>query len=138
MSNSHLEEISSDDGVVLALVIRKGFKKDGINFVSQPTSPLQLGVNSYKKGDTIKSHVHKDIKITITKLQEMLYIKSGKAVVNLYTPNRKLFKSFDLSAGDLIFLIDGGHGLEMVEDTTIIEVKQGPYLGKNHDKILIE
>jgi hypothetical protein len=133
-----LEEIKSNDGKAIAIVIKKGFKKDGINFVSQSQFPLQVGVNSYKKGDKIKPHVHRDVEITIKKLQEVLYIKSGEIVVSLYNSNRELFKSFKLTTGDLVFLIDGGHGFEMLKDTTIIEVKQGPYFGKDQDKALIE
>ena len=30
--------------------------------------------------------------------------------------------------GDIVLLAYGGHGFEMIEDSEIIEVKQGPYL----------
>ena len=47
------------------------------------------------------------------------------------------FKVSDLKlhAGDIILLLSGGHGFTILEDsTTIVEIKQGPYLdGK--DKI---
>ena len=32
-----------------------------------------------------------------------------------------------LNEGDFIILINGGHGFKMLEETEIIEVKQGPY-----------
>jgi hypothetical protein len=35
-----------------------------------------------------------------------------------------------LEAGDVILLASGGHGFEMIEDSEIIEVKQGPYAGE--------
>jgi hypothetical protein len=35
-----------------------------------------------------------------------------------------------LQTGDVILLIQGGHGFEMLEETEIIEVKQGPYAGE--------
>jgi transposase len=133
-----LEEIKSNDGKTIAIVIKKSFKKDGTNFVSKSHFPLQLGINSYKKGDEIKPHVHRDREITIKNIQELVYIKSGELRVNLYNSNREFFKSFKLSTGDLVFFVDGGHGLVMLKDTTIMEVKQGPYLGKDQDKVLIE
>ena len=68
----------------------------------------------------------------------MVHIKSGRTVVNLYDLNGKKFKSVELSDGDTIFFVDGGHGFEMLEDTKIIEVKQGPYFGKDKDKRMIE
>jgi len=133
-----LEEIKSADGKPIAIVIKKNFKKDGINFISKNEYPLQLGVNSYAAGSKIKPHVHLDKEVTIKSLQEVVYIKNGELLVNLYDSNKTLFKSLKLSVGDLIFFISGGHGLEILSNTTIIEVKQGPYSGKENDKVMIE
>lgn len=133
-----MEEIKSSDGSIIAMVVRKSFNKKGNNFLSDGTFPFQLGVNSYKKGYKIKSHFHQKRAFVVNKIQEVLYFKSGGALVFLYDLNRKLVASVNLFAGDLIFFVDGGHGLEISEDTTIIEVKQGPYLGKDTDKELIE
>ena len=35
-----------------------------------------------------------------------------------------------LEAGDVVLLIEGGHGFEVMEDVEMIEVKQGPYAGE--------
>jgi hypothetical protein len=133
-----LEEITSASGETIAVVIKKGFKKKGINFVSKDYYPLQLGINSYKKGDKIKPHSHIDREIIIKKLQEVVQIKNGKVAVDLYDSDNQLFKSIRLSTGDLIFFVGGGHSFEMLSNTTIIEVKQGPYLGKDKDKVIIK
>ncbi len=133
-----LEEIKSSDGYTIAIVIQKNFKKEGLNFVSESDFPLQLGINSYKKGHKIKSHFHQNREVVINSIQEVVYLKSGSAHVHLFDLNKKIVKSLKLSAGDLIFFINGGHGFDISEDTTIIEVKQGPYFGKDKDKELIE
>ena len=39
-----------------------------------------------------------------------------------------------LEPGDLVLLMQKGHGFEMLEDSKIIYVKQGPYLGNETDK----
>jgi len=36
-----------------------------------------------------------------------------------------------LEEGDILFLINGGHGFKMLEDSVLLEIKQGPYLGKD-------
>lgn len=133
-----MEEIKSDDGKTIAIVVKRDFEKDGVNFISKEDYPLQLGISSYRKGDTIKAHFHIEKEITINKIQEVVHIKSGRAMLNLYDLDGKKFKSVELSGGDTIFFVDGGRGFEMLEDTKIIEVKQGPYFGKDRDKILIE
>ena len=133
-----MEEIKSDDGKIIAIVVKSDFKKEGVNFVSKEDYPLQLGISSYRKGGTIKAHFHIEKEIRINKIQEVVHIKSGRTIVNLYDLNGKKFKSIELSEGDTILFVDGGHGFEMLEDTKIIEVKQGPYFGKDKDKRMIE
>ncbi len=133
-----MEEIATSDGQIVAIVVRDKFKKEGINFISQSLYPLQVGINSYRKDDKIKPHVHLSRQIVIETTEEVVYIKTGKVKINLYDSDKKNLRSLTLSAGDLVFFVSGGHGLDMLEDTTIIEVKQGPYLGKNLDKVMVE
>ena len=133
-----MEEIKSDGGKTIAIVVKRDFEKDGVNFVSKEDFPLQLGISSYKKRDKIKAHFHIEKEIRINKIQEVVHIKSGRTIVNLYDLNGKKFKSVELSEGDTIFFVDGGHGFEMLEDTKIIEVKQGPYFGRDVEKRMIE
>jgi hypothetical protein len=133
-----MEEIKSDDGKTIAIVVKRDFDKDGVNFVSKQDYPLQLGISSYKQGAAIKAHFHIEKEVKINKLQEVVYIKSGRTTVNLYDLNGEKIKSVELSDGDTIFFVDGGHGFEMLEDTKIMEVKQGPYSGKDEDKRMIE
>ena len=133
-----MEEIKSDDGEIIAIVVKRDFEKDGVNFVSKEDYPLQLGISSYRKGDTIKAHFHIEKEIRINKIQEVVHIKSGKTIVNLYDLDGKKFKSVELSDDDTILFVDGGHGFEILEDTKIIEVKQGPYFGVEEDKIYLE
>ena len=133
-----MEEIRSDDGKIIAIVTRRDFGKDGVNFVSKDDFPLQLGISGYRKGDTIKAHFHIEKEIMINKIQEVVHIESGRTRVNLYDLNGKKFKSVELSGDDTILFVDGGHGFEILEDTKIIEVKQGPYFGKDKDKRMIE
>ena len=136
--SDRLEKIRSNNGSTIAIVVRKNFKKEGMNFLSEDIFPLQLGVNSYKKGYKIDGHFHQKREVMVDNVQEVIYFKSGKALVKLFDLNKKLVESISLSAGDLIFFVDGGHGFEMSEDTTFIEIKQGPYFGKDKDKDLIE
>ncbi len=133
-----LEEIKSNDGLTIAIVVRKGFKKKGINFVSNTDYPLQLGINSYQAGHVIENHLHQTREVLINNVQEVLFFKRGAAIVSLFDRSKKFVKSMELSAGDLIFFVDGGHGFQMLKDTVLIEVKQGPYFGKDLDKVIIE
>jgi len=59
--------------------------------------------------------------------QETLFIRSGKVRVDFYSNQQQYVKSAVLVSGDVVLLAGGGHGLEMLEASEIIEVKQGPY-----------
>jgi len=62
--------------------------------------------------------------------KEVLFIKSGKVRVDFYNDEQLYLQSRVLEQGDVILLSFGGHGFEMLEESEIIEVKQGPYAGE--------
>jgi hypothetical protein len=43
-----------------------------------------------------------------------------------------------MKVGDAIVLIHGVHAIRVIEDMQCISVKQGPYLGEEHDKIFVD
>ena len=120
----------SATGVQLALVIRAGFGQEGISFVTDDESVHQLGVLRWPQGHVIEAHVHNPMTRTIDSTQEVLFIRSGRVRVDLYSDDRHYQSSLELSSGDVIFLESGGHGFEILEDADIVEVKQGPYKGE--------
>ena len=117
-------------GAELALVIRAGFGQSGINFVTSDESVHQLGVIKWPRGHVIVAHVHNKMTRTIDSTQEVLFIREGRVRVDLYSEDRQFCSSLELGGGDVIFLVSGGHGFEILEDADIVEVKQGPYMGE--------
>ena len=63
----------------------------------------------------------------------MLHIEEGRVEVNVYKKGKRIASSI-LDSGDTILLLRGGHGFKILEDSRIIEVKQGPYRDKRIDK----
>lgn len=116
-------------GSLLAIVVRDGFRGERYNFLTPDDFPLQLGVNFYPPGQRIQPHVHVPARREVLEQQELLFVKRGRAVLHLYTPQREPAHDVELRAGDCVLLALGGHGLDIVEDAQLIEAKQGPYLG---------
>lgn len=116
------------NGSVIALIIRKGFKPDGISFFSANDYPLQLGAMARPKGYQIMPHIHKPIKRMTTFAQEVLFIQSGQVRVDFYSLKQVFLKSHELKAGDIIFLTGAGHAIKFIKKAVIFEVKNGPYL----------
>lgn len=125
---NNTEQISIKDHLI-AIILYNEFTKDGIEFFSPGDFSQQLGYMKRKKGDTIQEHKHllhlREIKFT----QETLFIKKGRVKVNFFDEENTYFTSRELKTGDVILLASGGHGFEFLDETEIIEVKQGPYVG---------
>ena len=114
----------------LAIIIRSNFSQEGIAFFSEQSDSQQLGYMNREAGYSILPHKHNLIPRNVHYTQEVLFIKSGKLRVDFYDNDKNYIFSKILYKGDVILLSDGGHGFYMIEDSEIIEVKQGPYYGE--------
>lgn len=117
-----------------ALVIRRDFQRDGIEFFTPDDFSQQLAYMKRPMGYQIEPHVHQQVKREVVYTQEVLWIKSGIVRVDFYDQQRVYQESTILQTGDVILLAHGGHGFYMLADSEIIEVKQGPYAGDS-DKV---
>ena len=122
-------ETITRDGVLLALILPRDFRERGIHFFTPPELSQQLAYMRHPAGKTIDAHVHNPVARNVISTQEVLFIRSGKMRVDFYTPDRTYIGSRILEGGDTILLASGGHGFEVLEETEMIEVKQGPYAG---------
>jgi len=117
-----------DDQKLLSIIIRADYKSKGIEFFTPDDFSQQLGYMNRKKNHIISPHTHNIVQRDVQFTQEVLIIKSGKVRVDYYDEKKKYLESRILNKGDVVLLAYGGHGFEMIEDSEIIEVKQGPYL----------
>ena len=123
-----VEEIRHQNDL-FAIIVRSSFNKPGITFFTSGEWSQQLAYMNHPKGKVIEPHVHNPVKREVHYTQEVLLIKKGKLRVDFYLDNQEYLESRILSDGDLILLMTGGHGFEILEDLEMIEVKQGPYAG---------
>jgi mannose-6-phosphate isomerase-like protein (cupin superfamily) len=125
------------DSKIFAIIIRVNFSSPGIHFFTPGEFSQQLGYMKRPEGYVIDPHVHNPVVREVLWTQEVLFIKSGKVRVDFYDGERTYLESRILYPGDVILLASGGHGFEMLEESEIIEVKQGPYCG-DQDKTRFE
>lgn len=117
------------DGRELALIVRRDFHGDAIEFFTPGSYSQQVGYMNRPAGYRIAPHVHNPVRREVEYTKEVLLIRTGRLRVDFYSDDRRYLESAILAAGDVILLAFGGHGFEMLEPTEIIEVKQGPYCG---------
>ncbi|MFC1920726.1 cupin domain-containing protein [Chloroflexota bacterium] len=129
----HIEEIKADERTI-AIIIYNEFNKDGIEFFTPAEFSQQLGYMRHKKGHKIQEHIHELHPREVSYTQETLFIRKGRVRVDFYKDDRSYLTGRELKTGDVILLASGGHGFEFLEESEMIEVKQGPHAGDD-DKV---
>ncbi|MBR8826540.1 MAG: hypothetical protein DSM107014_01320 [Gomphosphaeria aponina SAG 52.96 = DSM 107014] len=124
-----IEKIT-DKAQLLAIIVSHKFNQEGIHFFTADELSQQLAYMHYQPGKIIPAHVHNPVNREVYYTQEVLLIKKGKLRVDFYTDQQVYLESRILEQGDVILLVTGGHGFEVLEEIEMIEVKQGPYLGE--------
>jgi mannose-6-phosphate isomerase-like protein (cupin superfamily) len=114
---------------LLAIILRASYRQAGIHFLTPDDLSQQLAFMRHPPGKVILPHVHNPVERRVTLTQETLFIRNGRIRVDFYDDAREYLSSYELCTGDVILLIGGGHGFEVLEDTEFVEVKQGPYAG---------
>jgi mannose-6-phosphate isomerase-like protein (cupin superfamily) len=115
---------------LLGLILYHRFEKPGIHFLTPSDLSQQLAYMRHPTGKIIEPHVHNSVPREVQYTQEVLFIKRGKLRVDFYNPQQEYLESRILESGDVILLVTGGHGFEVLEEIEMIEVKQGPYVGE--------
>jgi mannose-6-phosphate isomerase-like protein (cupin superfamily) len=117
-------------GRVLAVIVSGRYREPGIHFFTPSEFSQQLAYMAHPAGKLIEPHVHNPVPREVQYTQEVLFIRRGILRVDFYDHDRAYLESRRLKAGDVILLIEGGHGFEVIEDVEMFEVKQGPYAGE--------
>lgn len=121
----------------IALIIRATYDVPGVHFFTPANFSQQLAFMKHPKGKRIVPHLHNLVSRQVLNTQEVLFVRYGMIKVNLYSSGQDFICSRTLGKGDVILLCGGGHSFEMLEESAMIEVKQGPYAG-NDDKTRFE
>ncbi len=125
---SLVQQVMHNDQL-LAVIISSEFRNPGIHFFTSNSLSQQLAYMRHPAGKVIQPHVHNPVPRQVDYTQEVLLLKCGRLRVNFYSDDQKYLESRILHGGDVILLIQGGHGFEVLEEVEMIEVKQGPYVG---------
>ncbi len=118
---------------IYAIIIKSKFKKKGIHFFTKNEDAFQLGHINYKTNHKIIPHYHPNKKKVVNTTSEALIIKKGIIKVNFFDEKNqtKIFKSKILKKGDIILILRGGHGFDIIKTVEMVEIKQGPFSIKN-------
>ena len=129
-----IEHINAD-GQTLAIIVRSQYKPDSTVFLTRPNYKQQVGFVVYPAGGEIARHSHRKIERALMGTSEVVVVQQGRCEAEFFDDNRRLVATRELQVGDVMLMVDGGHGFRMLEDTVFLEVKQGPYLGVDEKEL---
>jgi len=129
-----VREIKKDD-IILARHIPDSDWNDGLSFYSQDEEFIQVGAWGYDTGKELLAHIHNEVERKVYWTQEVLYIKKGSIKAKVYDLDENLVDEIIAKEGDTLILLRGGHGYTILEnETQVLEVKNGPYVGADKDR----
>ena len=126
------------NGIKYAEIIWADTKIEHTTFFSPSQSSFQFGLLAHKAGFIEPAHYHKPITRMINDLQQMFVVQRGIVAIQLYNDAGYLLREIVMHPGDAIVLMHGAHAIRVIEDVQCISVKQGPFLGTENDKVLVE
>ena len=114
---------------VLCYIVRSADFPAETAFATPCDAQLQVGQVVHLCGHQIARHEHRPQERHSTGTAEFLLVQRGRCAMEVYDHQRRLVATRELGVGDISILLGGGHGFRMLEDTVMLEVKQGPYPG---------
>ena len=128
-------DVLRDGETILAIIYRDSDWTPGLNFPTPDELFVQAGCWQYPAGKRLAAHRHKVHQRSVTKTQEVAYVKRGRMRVCVYNDDKELAGEYELGTGDFVVLPNGGHGYEILEDDTqVLEFKNGPFIDVDVDK----
>jgi hypothetical protein len=124
-----MEYIRTADDVLVSIIIRREFEPSETTFVTSPDLAQQVGFVVYPAGGVIKRHIHMNVDRQNVSSSEALIIRQGRLEIDIYDQNKNLLATRELSQGDFVLMVSGGHGFRILEKTILLEIKLGPYAG---------
>ncbi len=129
-----------DNGIVLARYIPASSAwENGLSFFSDDEDYIQVGTWGYDKPKELLAHTHNEVHRDVAWTQEVIFVKKGSIKAEIYDLSNKKVKDIICNIGDIIVLLRGAHGYHILEDDTqVLEVKNGPYVGAELDRVRIK
>ena len=129
-----IEEVRIEN-VLLAKLITSDDWKEGLCFFSNESDFIQVGTWHYSKGKELLAHIHNKVDRMVSRTQEVIFVKNGSIKAMIYDFEGNHVKDLIAKKEDTLILLNGGHGYIILEnDTQVLEIKNGPYLGAEIDR----
>jgi hypothetical protein len=122
-------EMISRRGKVMCMIVRAEPMPGRTTFYTPDDFNLQVGKVVCAAGSEIPRHTHPPVIRHLVGTPEILVVQQGRMILNIYTDEQDFLCAREMGLWDVAILLSGGHGFRFLQDTVLLEVKQGPYVG---------
>ncbi|MBU6321340.1 MAG: hypothetical protein KGI78_03720 [Patescibacteria group bacterium] len=95
--------------------------------VTEPGGALQILTLKYAKGRLAAPHYHIPHQRETGGLQECFIVIRGRIRVFFFDDQGESVTHADFAAGETCLVLDGPHAIRFLEDSEVLEVKNGPF-----------
>ena len=132
-------EVKDKDVVLARYIPASTAWEEGLSFFSDDNDYIQVGTWGYDSPKELLAHTHNEVHRDVAWTQEVIFVKKGSIKAEIYDLSNKKIKDIICNVGDIIVLLRGAHGYHILEDDTqVLEVKNGPYVGADLDRVRIK
>lgn len=130
-----MRKVIGKGGVELAVVLGTDdyMQCTDKRFFSDNGDTLQVGSLFFPQGAEVAPHKHK-LKEDASAPMEVLIVLCGAPIASIYDEDHSLVETVELRVGDILIQKHGGHGFKFAHKSALLEIKRGPYHGKDSDK----
>ena len=121
-------EIFDKNNNLIAIVHKDSDFRDGKTFYTDNNKDFQFGTFKLEQGEIIENHIDNSQKREINKTSEAIVVIKGSLKIMLFDNEKNFIDAVIINTNDAILLFEGGHGIEVIEESKFIEFKQGPYI----------
>lgn len=131
------KEIFHDQDLIASIHSINDIPK-GLQFLTNENDYIQVGTWNYDNDVNLEPHYHNYFERSSFRTQEVVVVLDGRIKCNLYTEKGHLIEGVILEKNDIIIQYQGVHEYITLEESKVLEVKNGPYYGPEKDRTRIK
>ena len=85
------------DGIIFASIFDTENLNEGLQFITDDESFIQVGTWNYKKGNVLDAHFHNKFERKSFRTQEVVFVLEGKITCNLFTEGGEFIETIEIS-----------------------------------------
>ena len=133
MNNKNIKNIIYNDELYSSIFDLNNIS-EGLDFLTNDESFIQVGTWKYEKGKILDAHYHNTFERKSFITQEVVLVLEGSIICNLYTKDGNFIATEEINQNQFIIQYQGIHEYEIMKDSKILEIKNGPYFGPDKDR----